>query len=518
MVLRKPYAFFIKYFRTFNFILSFLSVYLLVNMSSILSFYSDYSTNIFSLLGQDLKSIYISDNFIPSVIVMVLISMFMIFILAMKGKPIGFYLIHCCFYIGFFIFLQYLGDNFTVMSSQLVDIVSVRFIRDIVAIVFFIQIFDVIILFAYSFGLNLDKFDFKKDIDSMEITDTDREEILIDFVFDYNRLRTKIRNVLRKLQYLYLEQRLIFNCIMTVFLLFICYSGYSFIKGDIKYFDYGEALIANQLNLVINESYLVNDSSKGEIIDINNVYIIVKIDINSFSKDIDFEIATVKLMIGDYAYYHNNSLKNYITEFGDVYTNGVFGTDVVSNVLIFEIPKKLVDKKMSLNVINKSSGDIYGIKLNNIDLTNDPSFIEYKLGDEAVINPSYSDKFYLKIIDYEIKEIFTLYYQNSGYDFVKYILPSLNTRNDKVVLKLNGSLSEYEKNIYGVSDLYDLISKFGTLEYTNVDGTIGKYTDFEKIYTYGENLYIGVDDGITNAKDLSISFTLRDKIYKYYLK
>ena len=81
---------------------------------------------------------------------------------------------------------------------------------------------------------------------------------------------------------------------------------------------------------------------------------------------------------------------------------------------------------------------------------------------------------------------------------------------------------EYERNIEGITDLYDFIEKFGKLYYV-IDGQKKQQNiSFKEVKSKKVNsnntYYVEVLEEVINASNISIKFTIRNKNYEYILK
>ena len=103
MIIRKPYAFLIKYFKFFHFIMLIFSLYIVYKSNKILAFFNEYvSTRL-----TNFNETFISDN-IPLILflfafIIVIFSTFIIVLFRKKDKPILFYVISSIYYFVYII-------------------------------------------------------------------------------------------------------------------------------------------------------------------------------------------------------------------------------------------------------------------------------------------------------------------------------------------------------------------------------------------------------------------------------
>ena len=78
----------------------------------------------------------------------------------------------------------------------------------------------------------------------------------------------------------------------------------------------------------------------------------------------------------------------------------------------------------------------------------------------------------------------------------------------------------YENAISNVTNLYEFVSKFGTLEYTINDVEYKETADFNEVINQNDtnDYYIEVNKEIMNASKIKLVFNLRNTRYEYILR
>ena len=139
MILRKPYAFLIKYFKIIH-IFMFLSLtYLVFALRKIYMFFVGYvKTNNF-IYTDDMVKNYISP-WMYAVVILMLISVILIYLLMhKKGKPVFFYrvlIIYCIFLLVTLIVYTYFFISLEVVTYQSLSLVIYR---DIIAYLYYLS-------------------------------------------------------------------------------------------------------------------------------------------------------------------------------------------------------------------------------------------------------------------------------------------------------------------------------------------------------------------------------------------
>lgn len=526
MILRKPYAFFIKHFRLIHFILSFLMLYCIYYSKRLLDFFNEYIIDSINLKGQELILIYAPNLYqlMPFLIIAVLAIILVIMI--MKKKPTMLYIINIALCIYTAIIIQVAKGTLGTMEISMIDARAVRLIRDLVMISFILQIIGTTIVLIRSIGFDVKKFDFKQDLKDLEISEEDREEFEVEFKFDKNKARRNVRRKLRFLKYAYKENKTLIQIISVIaIVLLMSTTGYYYTKRD-KPVSENTYIINNGVTLKINKSYITNTDYKGNIIDEDSLFVILKVDMKvNDSTYSSLDIATTKLSVGEYSYIPTYDYKETFFDFGSVYLGDKLTTEYQERILVYQIPKQLIDEKIEFHFVNKTTMNKKRVKLKLNDLTLKQNEAKLNLNEELDFKDSILSGYKIIINDFDIQRKYKLSYNfcynNECVESYEYIVPTINTNTDKTILKIIGTLTT-SKTIPKLYDLYDIINTFGTINY-KVNGIIKvNQIALKEIISSKANenniFYIEVPIELDNADTISIKFKIRNKIYEYVLK
>ena len=208
MVIKKPYAFLIKHFRLIHGLLFGLLLYLMTKSISIYGFFNDYAINHTYINQLNLASNYVSLMMYITAILVILILLVIYFILSMKEKSNRIYLAGILYYIVLIVFYIYIYSVLSGIEETILDIETVRLYRDISLIVLLPQIVFVFIMFGRTLGFNLKQFEFKKDLEEMEIDVSDNEEVELTLGNDTYKIARFFRKLLRLTKYILIENKL----------------------------------------------------------------------------------------------------------------------------------------------------------------------------------------------------------------------------------------------------------------------------------------------------------------------
>lgn len=532
MILRKPYAFFIKHFKLIHIILAALVCYSIYRTKLLLDFFNEYSSTIINVQGQDLVTPLLPTLYQIVPIFIIMVSALVLVIMLVKKKPYIFYIITIAIAIFSLVILQVSKGVLTDLTDTLLDSRTIMLVRDLIMVSFLGQLFSIVIIVIRATGFDVKKFDFKTDLKDLEISEEDREEVEVQIKIDTNKNIRGIRRRIRFLKYAYKENKLIFNFVFT-FMGFALVALITFsIMNKEKIITQNVYFNGNNFSVNLVDSYLVNTDYNGNVINSDYYFLLLRLDIkNNTTKNNSLDIATTKILIDNYVYTPTIEYRDSFFDFGPIYQSENIGSEYERKVLVYQIPKELINKDIIFSFVDKNITDEEGnfastkIKVQYNDLTGISSFKQTTIRNELSFEDSILPDYKINISAYDIQDKYKLTYnfciKDECYKSYEYLKPEITTNYDKTLLKIRGTLTK-ETNISGIYDLYDFIEKFGTLSYV-IDGeekyqTV-KFKEVVSKKVLEENTYyIEVLDEVKDASSISFIFTIRDKNYKYILK
>ena len=531
MILRKPYAFFIKHFKLMHMILAVLICYSIVKTKELLDFFNEYSSIIINVQGQDLITPLLPGffQFVPFLII--IISIIIMIVLIVKKKNYLFYIILTAGFVYNTIIIQLSKTTLVSMTKSIIESQTVLLVRDLIMIGFIIQLVEVVIVFVRATGFDVKKFDFDADLKKINITEQDREEVEIQVNFDSNKLVRNIRKQIRFIKYLYKENKKLVNILIGFFSIIIVVSiGVAIFKKD-TIINQNTYFTGNYFTLNVIDSYLTNSNYKGKVLT-DDYYLILRINIksNTTNKQI-LDIATTKILIDNYVYTPITQYKDSFSDFGYVYQGEEIGSEYEEKILVYQITKELIKKEMIFSYVDKNNSDEKGnfkstkIKIDYQTLLGIDSSITKRLNEELDFSDTILKNAKIKISAFDIQKKFKLNYNycinERCFNSYEYLLPTVNSNYNKILLKISGELKT-EKKLNGIYDLYDFILKFGKLSYTIDGNKIIHPIEFKEVNSKKVNqdgiYYLEVIDEVAKADSVSFIFTIRNKNYEYILK
>ena len=177
MIIRKPYAFLIKYFKIIHIAIFILLSILLFKLRAIYMFFKNYLLTGTYIYVSNMASKYIGFPLI--LISIILIGAFLLIFLLMKQKkkPIIYYLSALIYASLCFISFIILTSVFSSLEFSSLSNRTIALLRDLSMILYYADFIFIIVSFIRGFGFDIKKFNFDKDLQVLDITEKDREEI-----------------------------------------------------------------------------------------------------------------------------------------------------------------------------------------------------------------------------------------------------------------------------------------------------------------------------------------------------
>lgn len=514
MLLKKPYALLIKHFKLLHVILAILTFYSIYKMNSLLNFFNNYLNIQNSVVGQKIRDTLYNNLMFVVPIVIFLMSILLLVLMTKKRKPFFFYLFNTITYFIILIAYIFVFTYLKKMETGVVDIIGVRAIRDILTICIAIQGISLIVTFVRATGFDIKNFEFKTDLQELEISEEDLEEYEIDFSFDSNEGRRKRKRKRRYLKYAYQENKFLVNLVIIIIVIFVAFF---FIQGRSNIYTKtnmeGNIISDDNYSFSIIESYLTNTGYNGlkitdDYLVITKIKVKVKGNINYLLKN------NFVLQIGNTKYTVTNYFDDYVSDLGISYDNNILSNDYNNYLLVFDVPKEKIESKMTLLYINEKG--TVKVKLNPQKINTTEK--KYNLGETF----NFDENNKIQINDYEIKDRFDIYYdfciKDNCYNSVQYLVPRLDSNYDKAIIKIDGSLFASEgSNFY---DLNQLIKKFALIYYKQ-DGTekSSVLIPIDNIKKNDKNIYYyEIKQELLNADNITLVFRTRKCKYSYSFK
>ena len=525
MVFKKPYAFLIKHFRLIHAVLILPIVYVLFRTSRIVSFFSDYAKNGNYEYANNLASNYVNVFMYLAVILILAIVLVITYLFMIKKKSIRLYLGIIIYYIVLMIGFTVAYSGLASLEDELMKITSVRVYRDVSLILYLPQYFFLIYDIIRAIGFDITKFDFNKDLKELEIEEKDSEEVEISFDRDNYKLKRKIHRYYREFKYYFFENQFIISIIGIIAAVGLAIFGfYNYILYHRTYKQM-QVVNINGFKYKINSSILTNLDYRGNNTKDDKYYLGISIDVTNITRSsIKLQKKDLTLDVDGKYYYPVYDRSDYFSDLGVPYRGEKIKPNKTKTyAMIYEIPKKDINKKFSLLIINEYNvhkNDLVATKkyikldpnkilssnkINEVGLNKEMSFKGSIIGNSKLtVFEAYLNGYYEYKSD-GIKKIVTPDYSKYGFGYA-----ILGLKDEFISSNVNYYANKIDKK--------ELYNNHGSIYYKYGDTYLmSNVIDVTPDDLKGVTL-LQVDKRFVNSSDIRLVISLRNRSYFIKLK
>lgn len=517
MILRKPYAFLIKYFRAINLCLLLTIVFCLSRVLSLYNFVKDYaSLGVYNITLNPISK-YINTYLYLILILIIIISGILVFLLRKKDKPFITYVYITLLIIVTSILFIYINNYFTYQALKEFNKQMILLIRDLVLIdsLFYYPV--ILVLIIRSLGIDLKSFGFYEDGSFIKASEEDREEVEVDVAFNKERYIRIIKNKLRYTKYFILEHKIILSIILIITLLIGGIQTYKYFYIENRIYHQNETFTSNYYKIKINNTYLTDKDYTGNIISSENrFFIIVDLDITNLINERTFDTSTLFLYIDNNYYIPTSRYNESFSDMGTTYNKeDTLSPNQTKNlILIYEVDRPKDNANFVLKYQEKYAKDkkMIRIKVKILDISTFKEMGNASLTQELKVPINLNKEYNFSIPNYEIVQEKKYTYESCYSYNCPIYEKTLTANSNKKILFLK---TNYDKN---KQEFLSFIKKYGKVRYVidgkeyleNISYAITKYR--------GSYIYLTVDKKIENASSIDLVFTVRTYQYIYKLK
>ena len=535
MILRKPYAFFIKYFKLFHAIIAVLVAFLLYRSFTVYNFFKAYVVNYSSALNELSPSTLMNMYSLIMVLGIIILIIVLLSVMIYKKKPKALYIFSLIVYIGVIVLY---GITYPILRDISVSILDVRVssaLRDFFMIAAVLQFVTLIWYIVRSTGFDIKQFDFGIDLQKLDINEKDSEEIEVALEFDQNKVHRQIRYKIRQLKYVYGENKFIINTVGIILAVILVFTIYLNIGGYTASYNQGSSFSASGVVMNVRDTYLTQTDPFGKSLT-NDMIVVVKLDIkNNGGVNTTLNTGLTTLRVDNQSYGQDVNYAKELYDLGAAYTSQQLSDEFKSYILAFIIPKEDAKKKMVLKFnddVSYVKGEVGAknifVTLDPIDLTQQADEHTNKLGEEMSFEDSVLGSSTFRIDNYEIDNKFKLNYRycygtDKCIDSSEYVTPTATGNYLKTLIKVDGELNiDRNTNSTEIASLVDFLNTFGTIYYKIGDSWNNRRISTQNIKPKVSNdssyYYIEVPSDVKNASEIYLTFNIRNQVYNYALK
>ena len=349
MVLRRPYAFLIKYFRLIHLVITAILTYLAIKNRSIYYFLNsviETSTNRYEALE------YVSYGSFLIIILAIVLCFIIFWLLRYKDKPRRIYIFIIVGYIIIGIFILLLFNYMRTITSNVLDLKTIRLYRDILLITIAFQYLVILIMAIRALGFDIKRFDFNRDIQELNAEASDSEEIEINTQINTTNITRSINKQQREFTYYFKEHKIYIVTILVVIAIILIYKGYGLYNDKLKI--YREKDYVGEYNILkVVDSYYHTAN--------NTNYVIVSFDIYKYGKSERLNISNLELQVGRKKYLPDKTICSKFNNLGNCYKKQYITSDETNYIVAYAVDKLNIQRAYIRYI--DSYDKIYKIKL-----------------------------------------------------------------------------------------------------------------------------------------------------------
>lgn len=521
MILRKPYAILIKNFKIIHLILATLMLYLLYKTYNILSFLNGYLSTIATTISNEIThSLFGALPIIVSGLI-IIVCLIIFALMKFKDKPVKTYTYSIISYIAFIVLYGFLYNIVKSLELNLVDVRTLKVLRDLTTVSLIIQVIGFLIVLIRSTGFDIKSFNFKKDLEDLNIEVEDSEEFEVNTEIDTSKLKRTLKKKIRHFRYAYLENKLLINIIAVIVILLI--SGLIYYNKEVvnKKFTQNEIMVTDKFMFNFTDSYVTKYDYKNNVLSKETELVIVRFNAKTLYGYSSIGLGAFQLDVEGYKYYHKMDLNDFVFDLGQTFRNQKIKPTYQSFILVFEIPVEKENDNMKLKYF--SNLKTYEIKIAPKSLNEREDIESVNLGDELTFDKSVLKNTSVKINEASINNSFKFEYKSCLNDncntYYEYIVPSTN--NDATnLLKIDGEFKT-DNSSEKINTLYKFIKAFGTIKYLENDSykimDIG-INQVKPRMASSSSIYLELTEEAAHSEHIVIEFNIRGKLYTYSVK
>ena len=500
MILRKPYAILIKYFKLMHIIMFVVFAYLVFVIRKIYLFFSEYVQTSNFTYFEDMTSRFIPTIAFFLIILLLGFAIGIFLLMRKKDKPVLFYrlmIIYCTILLGSFI---YFFVFFKSLESTVYEPLRIVINRDISLFIYIVNFFFVAFSFIRGFGFDIKKFSFDKDKKELQLEESDSEEYEVNVSIEKEDIVDFFNRQKREFRYYLKDNALTLSIMGGMIVVGVGIFIYLNFFVTNKVYKEKEDVVNGKLTYVVNNTYVTKLDKFGKVLNNQNDYLIVNLSITNNQATGYLDQQALRIHIDDEYYYPLTSTCDMFSDLGECYKNQQLKVNTKYNYIVVYKIKTEYDK-IFLEIL-KNKGDEY--KYNKVLLEQKKYNLKetnYKINDNFVINDNDH-----KIISYEISDKASYQYEECVNEVCNTFTKIVSPRTGEMVLTLE--ITDMEK----LSD--DFLNSAIGLFY-NKKMTYGN--DIKLLDRHNNKVYLSVKSVVKSLDELTLVITTRNNKYNILL-
>ena len=338
-------------------------IFLFAQYYNVFNFVNNAQKDYVGIITTNSSSVLFNIFIYLAALVIIVVSVFMIYLLHSKKKGVKLYISTVATYVYYFVIVAYSYSVISSMEYRVVEVGVLHNLKDLLLLLGALQIFEIAFFVVRALGIDLKRFDFKKDLEDLSIDELDNAEFEVNININTDKLSRNINKQKRLIGYFYKENKGVFIfgevIIGAVLLYFIFLNVFVYNKT----YSQGKYFSTNDLTMAINNSYITDYDYLNNKISENKSFVILDISVKSRFGVKKINMSLPELVIGFKKYYADSNYSKYFIDLGDAYNDEDLNNEFKRFILIYPINKSDSGKRMKFKYTNFES-------LTNMDAKN----------------------------------------------------------------------------------------------------------------------------------------------------
>jgi len=536
MILRKPYALLIRYFKLIHIILALPIIFLTFRWSQIVSFLNQFVASGYLTRETNLAGTYISFSMIISTIVIILAAISVFILLRRKDKGTKFYIAIIIYYVIFAIVLFMSYGILDSLEMGSVDATTARTIRDVAVMIYYPQFFYIIYTLIRGIGFDIKSFNFKADLAELEIDEKDSEEFELNVGFEDYKLKRYFRRSFREFKYYMKENAFILTCLGIIAgVSFGVFAMINFVLNNKEYKE-NQTFSYSGFTINVKESIISAYDYGGNAITKDKNFLAVRINITNKSDDKQrIKMDEFRLLVdNEPAIFPIADRGLYFFDYGIPYIGqDIAGGESRDYVLVYEVNPNA--NKYLLQLVDSLQHGVDEIAAKYKQSTLKPFKIDssklvgtYTFGEIISFRESNLRESTFKINSYNIEDNYKYTYdycydakglkciESTAVVSVDYSV----TGNSRTLLILDANLEIDNNSLFaqGLKRDSEMLGYLGRVKYI-VNGVVRYSSLTDKTpRELSDKLILQTSASISEAEYIELQITVRNKLYAVILK
>lgn len=530
MIIRKPYAFIVKYYRIIHLILLIPLLYLCYRSYDLMQFFSNfvrdgYKTNIANVAKEYYSLLLPLFSLIIGIFCIVIITLF-----AKKKRSYSTYMIFAIFYLIFFAITMVLPGILTNFETRDIESAIGLMVSGISGIIFYIQPILIFMFILNGLGFDFKNFEFNDIKDEISLDEEDSEEVEVNLNKDTYKVKRLINRYVRELRYYVIENKVYFftgGAIVGLILLFFVGKWIISLNRIVRI---DQSFAHSSFSVTFNDSLLSTMDYNGNIIQGGKIYLAVKTTIKNNTRSLlSLDTDAFWLQVDGKDYYPVLDRSGKFIDLGKPYYGEKVGPgDSQEIVLVYEFSDSYIFDRYKIRVLDSLTHKEMEIIAKYKEINLRPKYSssilskgKYNLGDTINLRDTNLLNSEIHFDTYDINKTYQYHYDYCYKEECRDSINSVTAGANKVLLTMGGTIKLDENSTYSKFKLGSnkIAQDFMKVEYS-IDGKT--YTTTVKDVTPSnikdDYVLLETSGEIKKADSINLLITVRNLNYTLKIK